>query len=477
MAGRWRWPTTSRAAYHAAACIAANHVVALLGQVERVAASAGLPLDAFLDLTRAAVEDVSRLGPTPRPSPVRRPVATGRPWAATATPSPPRSGPPTTPGSGWPVRLAGRADRDDAVTVPTADVPAADVPAEVAVTDEVATPARAEAPAGPPARRTAIPGHRGRAGRRVSGVRLRTTTAEFSDDLQQARAAGRRVGLVPTMGALHAGHRALHRAGRRRVRHGGGQRLRQPAAVRGPRLASTRVPEGWPTTWRSATAGAAVVLAPPVAEMYPDGPGQPALHGAGHRVDRALGGAARPGHFDGVATVVAKLFALAGRCRAYFGEKDFQQLAVVRRMVADLSFPVEVVGCPTVREADGLALSSRNVRLSAAERAAAPVALARRSGWARRRWPRAPRRRPRSAQPWPRWWASEPLVTLDYAAAVDPVDLSEPTVLRAARTYRLLIAAAVGPVRLIDNASAQTAGAGRASPVADRHIDVRSPAS
>src|SRR5581483_7373625 len=119
-------------------------------------------------------------------------------------------------------------------------------------------------------------------------------------------------------------------------------------------------------------AGVDVVLHPSVEEMYPYGtPTLTTVTVAG--VSAAMEGASRPTHFAGVATVVAKLFNIAGPCRAYFGEKDWQQLAVIRRMAADLSFPVEVVGCPTVREPDGLAMSSRNVYLTPEERAAAPV--------------------------------------------------------------------------------------------------------
>ena len=122
-----------------------------------------------------------------------------------------------------------------------------------------------------------------------------------------------------------------------------------------------------------AEAGVDVVFVPTVREMYPSWPAAPSTTVSVGGVSDSWEGASRPGHFDGVATVVAKLFAIAGPCRAYFGLKDFQQLAVVRRMALELSLPVEVVGCPIVREGDGLALSSRNVRLSRDERQAATV--------------------------------------------------------------------------------------------------------
>jgi pantoate--beta-alanine ligase len=149
-------------------------------------------------------------------------------------------------------------------------------------------------------------------------------------------------------------------------------------------------------------------------------------------VSEGMEGATRPGHFDGVATVVAKLFAIAGPCRAYFGEKDYQQLAVVRRMVSDLSIPVDVVGCPIVREADGLAMSSRNVYLSPDERRAAAVLhRALQAGAADL---------DKARDVMAAVVASEPLAHLDYAEVIETDN-----------EYRLLIAARVGTTRLIDN--------------------------
>jgi pantoate--beta-alanine ligase len=182
--------------------------------------------------------------------------------------------------------------------------------------------------------------------------------------------------------------------------------------------------------------------------MYP-GPVLTSVRVSG--LTECLEGASRPGHFEGVATVVAKLFAAVGRCRAYFGEKDYQQLVVVRRLVADLSFPVEIVGCETVRDDDGLALSSRNARLRAEERAAAPVLhRALRAG---RSAVEAGERRPsRVAAVMADVVRAEPLVRLDYAAAVDAADLTTPPAL--AGEVRLLVAASLGTTRLIDNIGA-----------------------
>jgi pantoate--beta-alanine ligase len=195
--------------------------------------------------------------------------------------------------------------------------------------------------------------------------------------------------------------------------------------------------------------GVSYIFAPTVREMYP----QPVLTSIRvAEVSEPLDGASRPGHFDGVATVVAKLFAIAGPCRAYFGEKDFQQLAVVRRMAADLSLPVEVVGCPTVRDADGLALSSRNAYLTPEERAVAPTlhralqagrALIEDGG---ERDPAAVREAMAAMV------ASEPKFRLDYAEVVDAGDLTVPPVLSG--ELRLLIAAFLGRARLIDNTGA-----------------------
>ena len=163
-----------------------------------------------------------------------------------------------------------------------------------------------------------------------------------------------------------------------------------------------------------------------------------------------LEGTARPTHFDGVTTVVAKLFAIAGACRAYFGEKDFQQLAVVARMVADLDLPVTVVGCPIVREPDGLALSSRNVYLGGAERTAAIVlhqALQRGAALVEQ----GERNTEVVARRMAAVIAAEPLATLDYAEVADPETLRRPAVLTPGTTVRLLVAAGLGTPRLLDN--------------------------
>jgi pantoate--beta-alanine ligase len=187
------------------------------------------------------------------------------------------------------------------------------------------------------------------------------------------RASGDDVGLVPTMGALHDGHRALIRAAAARHARIVVTIFVNPTQF-GPREDFSAYPRDEAAdVAKAAVAGATLVFAPPVEEMY--GPGFATVVGVAGLAG-VLEGASRPGHFDGVATIVTKLLLQALPDAAYFGEKDYQQLLVIRRLARDLDIPVAIAAVPTVREADGLALSSRNVYLSPGQRRIAP-ALAR----------------------------------------------------------------------------------------------------
>ncbi|MDQ1444933.1 MAG: pantoate--beta-alanine ligase, partial [Acidimicrobiaceae bacterium] len=252
-----------------------------------------------------------------------------------------------------------------------------------------------------------------------------------------------------TMGFLHAGHRSLIERSAAENDVTAVTLFVNPLQF-GPTEDLAAYPRDAQGDQRSAAeAGAAYLFAPLVEEMYPGGAPLTTVDVA--EISEPLEGRFRPTHFAGVATVVAKLFAIAGRARAYFGEKDYQQLAVIRRMAADLSFPVEVVGCPTVREADGLALSSRNVYLTADERAVAPalhaaLQLGRSLIERGERDPAVVNAAMRAHI------ETEPRFTIDYAEVADPVDLSAPT--RLAGEVRLLVAARLGRARLIDNVQA-----------------------
>jgi len=197
-----------------------------------------------------------------------------------------------------------------------------------------------------------------------------TTIPQLRDRVRRARLAERRVGFVPTMGALHAGHRRLMDVARREC-----DVLIVSVFVNPLQFDRPDDLERYPRTLENdvdlcAAAGVDMVFVPSMSEMYPSDPVCVIEVG---RVADHLCGRFRPGHFRGVATVVLKLMEITQADRAYFGEKDAQQLAVVRRLVEDFNVPIAIVGVPTVREPDGLALSSRNQRLSADERRAAPV--------------------------------------------------------------------------------------------------------
>ncbi len=278
----------------------------------------------------------------------------------------------------------------------------------------------------------------------------------FGSELENARLGGARVGLVPTMGALHAGHLSLIESARRQS-----DLVAVTIFVNPLQFGDDSDLANYPRTLETdlgacKDAGVDVVFVPTVKEMYPNWPKVPDTLVSVRGISEQWEGLKRPGHFDGVATVLTKIFATCGHCKAYFGEKDFQQLAVVRRLVADLSFPVDVIGCPTQRDFDGVAISSRNVRLSDEERKAAvvlPTALdagkqAIASGV---RTPREVVEAMESAI------AKEPLATLDYAALVDSHTLNVPLELDPQLELRLLVAVMIGGVHLIDNSLARDA--------------------
>ena len=255
------------------------------------------------------------------------------------------------------------------------------------------------------------------------------------------------LGLVPTMGWLHDGHRSLMA----RARADNATTI--ASIFVNPRQFNEAADyQRYPRNEARDLAiceeqGLDFVFAPGVEEIYPPGFDTTVSVGA---VARPLEGAARPGHFDGVATVVAILFNLLGAERAYFGQKDAQQVMVIRQMARDLAIPTEVIACPTVREADGLALSSRNVHLSPEERAAAPV-LRRALLAARACWEAGERSGDVLRAAMATTLAEEPLATPAYVSVADGRTLAELDRLPDAGPSLLSLAVRFGPTRLIDN--------------------------
>ena len=386
-----------RAAYHAAAAVASNHLVALLGQAERIGAQAGVELTALLDLVRATVDNVEELGPA--------------------------------------AALTGPAARGDEATIERH--------------------LDAIAPAEHPAYRALADEARRLAGRAVTMPVNRTVTEDTIGGLRarlhKARSGGQRVGLVPTMGFLHAGHRSLIERARSE-----NDLVVVSIFVNPLQFNPGEDFDDYPRDLDHdralcAQAGADIVFAPDQREMYPEPVATTVRLGA---LADVLCGASRPGHFDGVATVVAKLFSIVGECSAYFGEKDFQQLAIVSRMAEDLSLPVRVVGCPTVREPDGLALSSRNAYLSPDERSQAPVlrrALEAGAALVEAGEPDGAVVEARMAAV----VSEAPLARIDYAAAVSPATLTR-SQQPLQGDVRLLVAVRFGKARLIDNLGCRT---------------------
>jgi pantoate--beta-alanine ligase len=275
-------------------------------------------------------------------------------------------------------------------------------------------------------------------------VRELTGIEEWRSFASEQRAKGLLVGFVPTMGALHAGHVSLFRAAKE-----ASDVVVASLFVNPRQFDNVDDLARYPRTQERDRAlalecGVDCLVSPSLTDMWPDYPAPTPTTVSVGQLGQRFEGAGRPGHFDGVASVVAKLFTITGPCRSFFGEKDFQQLAVIRQMVRDLAFDVEVVGCPIVRDNDGLALSSRNVALTEEGRQRAlglSQALVRAAESAR----------PASTQRALMHEAMERAgVDVAYAEVVDPATLLPSTDFETG-PRRALVAGFIDGVRLLDN--------------------------
>jgi pantoate--beta-alanine ligase len=278
-------------------------------------------------------------------------------------------------------------------------------------------------------------------------MRTVTTTAEMQRISDELRSGGKRIAVVPTMGFLHEGHLSLIRAAARAADAVIVTLFVNPTQF-SPGEDYTKYPRDLPRDEKLASsAGADILFAPEPGEMYAEG------HLTSVQVDSVtdvLEGRSRPGHFRGVATVVVKLFNITKPHVAVFGQKDAQQAVVVRRLIEDLDFPIELIVAPTVREPDGLAMSSRNAYLSAGERAQTTV-LYRSLCAARERILGGERDCRRLREEMTAMITSQPSARVDYVSIAHPVALDEVSTLSAGDTVLISLAVKVGSTRLIDN--------------------------
>lgn len=276
-------------------------------------------------------------------------------------------------------------------------------------------------------------------------MKICPTVEEIRSASRAARREGKRVGFVPTMGALHDGHLSLVRAAKAQC-----DIVIVSIFVNPTQFGPTEDLARYPRPFERDCAllekeGVGLLFAPSVEEMYPQGA---LTFVTVEELSSKLDGKSRPGHFRGVTTVVSKLFLAVEPDKAFFGQKDAAQVAVIRRMVHDLKFPVEIVVCPIVREPDGLAMSSRNAYLDPQQRKAALV-LSRSLAEVEKLFARGEREARTLADAGKREIAAEPGVRLDYFEVVDPETLDP--VDRLSKPTLIAVAAYVGTTRLIDN--------------------------